>query len=182
MATRKFKTDLSIKGIDNLVNELQAYKKDVLQFKIELLVSRLADVGIVMATSNVGDFKNFITFTKQITPKQNGCSGLMLGYNSATNESVWYTQEGEKRAVISSILMAEFGSGVYAVKGHRGTFPNQTHAFQDSWKYATEYDAETGKCSGWVTTSGIEPTMPMYKASLEMRAQIKAIVNEVFSS
>lgn len=179
MAYRRLKGDLSIRGIDNIIKGLENYKL-TLNEKCEEVVSRLADVGISIAVHYTGQFASFITFTKEVQPNANGYTAIMYGTNSARNVSKWYTQEGEKTAEISSILMAEFGSGAYAVEGHRGTFPNQKHAFQDAWWYATAVD-ENGKPTKWVKSSGIHPTMPMYNASLEMRATVHLIVSEVFA-
>lgn len=186
MAKRKYKTDLSTDGINNVIQELKNYRNNVLIGLIDEALSQIIDKGIAVANTRKGDFTSFISFEKKLDREQYGVTGIMLGYNTATNESIWYTSEGEKKAVISSILMAEFGSGIHAEntlnieqKGHRGTFPNQTHAFERYWYYATKLD-DNGRPSGWVKTDGIEPTTPMYWASMEMQDEISNVFRSVF--
>ena len=43
MTKRRFKTDLSVRGINNLKAELINYKKNILQSKIDLFTRRLAE-------------------------------------------------------------------------------------------------------------------------------------------
>lgn len=193
MAKRKFKTDLSQKGIYDLIADLQEYKNNTFQGLLQKALNELLDMGIAVAESNVGEFGKFITFTKKVDNKTfdaTGISGIMYGINVGKNVSVYYNQDGEQHVEISSILMAEFGSGVYAVspKGYknvgkgtagRGTFPNQKHAFENEWRYATELD-DKGNPIKWVYTSGIEPTSPMYKASMEMYSQISSVIRSTF--
>lgn len=186
MATRKFKATLSSKEINDVIKQLEEYRKVTLPSKLEQAISQLIDRGIRVAQSNVGDFGAFITFDKQIQNSQEGCTGILLGFNSRPNISVWYNSQGEQNAEISSILMAEFGSGVHAEstqnieqKSHRGTFPNQTHAFQKKWAYYSNVD-QYGKPIDLVWTDGIEPTMPMYRASMEMYNEIGSVFRSVF--
>ena len=43
MAKRVFKTDLSVKGIEQLKKDLMNYKNNTLQQKVDLLAKRLAE-------------------------------------------------------------------------------------------------------------------------------------------
>ena len=89
----------------------------------------------------------------------------------------------KKTAVLSPILLAEFGSASYAevlfdVEGvGQGTFPGQTHAFEDSWWYK-EWD-ENGK-GEWKRGFGVTPTHPMYHAEMKMYEQVYNIARKVF--
>ena len=57
-----------------------------------------------------------------------------------------------------------------------GTFPGQTHAFQEEgWWFK---DEETDK---WIHSYGVQATMPMYNASIEMRQKVTEIAKEVFA-
>ena len=85
-------------------------------------------------------------------------------------------------AEVNVLAMAEFGSGklakvLFDIGGvGRGTFPGQTHAFDDegwSWK-------EIGT-DRWHHSVGVEPTHPMYNAYIHMLEQIDAIAQEVFT-
>ena len=85
--------------------------------------------------------------------------------------------------MLSPILLAEFGSATYAevlfdVEGvGQGTFPGQTHAFEDSWWYK-EWD-ENGK-GEWKRGRGVTPTHPMYHAKMKMYEQIYNVARKVF--
>ena len=65
------------------------------------------------------------------------------------------------------LVSSEFPYGV-------GTFPGQTHAYQDMWWYWDEDNQE------WRPTHGVKATMPMYKASEEMKNNILKIAKDVF--
>ena len=53
MAKRVFKTDLSVKGIEQLKKDLLNYKDNILQHKVDLLSKTLADRGVDIAQTNV---------------------------------------------------------------------------------------------------------------------------------
>ena len=107
------------------------------------------------------------------------------------NDPTHYTLLADSKA----ILFFEFGAGVYGV-GHpqagefgmgAGTYPNQTHALDpNGWWFPTDdpdlalhYD-ESGQ--GWGHSYGNPPHMPFYNAGLQIKADLEAVVREVFSS
>lgn len=57
----KFKTDLSVKGIEKLQKELLNYKNNTLQQKVELISKRLAEKGVDIARANVVRLDAFFT-------------------------------------------------------------------------------------------------------------------------
>ena len=57
-----------------------------------------------------------------------------------------------------------------------GTFPDQTHAFQDQGWYYMDVSGE------WHHSYGVKATMPMYNADIEMILNLRKIAKEVFSS
>ena len=63
---------------------------------------------------------------------------------------------------------SEFGMGV-------GTYPGQTHAFQEEGWY---YMDESGE---WHHTYGVKATMPMYNADIEILMNINRVAREIFS-
>lgn len=179
MAKKKFKANLSVDGIETLKRQLLDYKQS-LNDKCKLLVQRLAEEGIIVAQQNVGNFGKYITFTTSITSTQTGCSGIMIATNTGIITSQWLTQEGEKSADVSPLLMVEFGSGLRAENPKNipgvgtGTFPGQTHATDPNGWWYMDLDGE------WHHSYGITPKMPMYKASIEMHKKINKVAREVF--
>ena len=74
--------------------------------------------------------------------------------------------------------MSEYGAGWYALNGHRGTFPGQTHAFESEWFW---YDVFGRKHSSEEDYHMIA-TQPMYKALIDMIQNVQAVAKEVFDS
>ena len=168
---------LNTRDITDAINKIKWYQSR-LQWKLELFVSELADVGIEVAKANTYvdyderyiNMGDLLEFTKPITTSPDGvvCSLTATGQ--------LYTKEWEGgSAQVNPLLMAEFGSGKFAIDGHRGTFPNQKVAFLDSWKWTDN--------SGQVHESGgSQPSRPMLKAKEEMEQQIQAVAQRVFNT
>lgn len=171
--------NLSESSIQNAIKELQDYKQSILN-KSKQLVSELADEGIIVAKSNVGNFGKYITFTKTITESQNGCTAIILATETGQIISQWKTSDGIKSADVSPLLMAEFGSGFKAQnplnnpKGGQGTFPGQTHAFDKEGWYWIDLNNELHH------SYGITPTMPIYKTYKYLEEEIMSKAKEVF--
>ena len=79
--------------------------------------------------------------------------------------------------------MAEFGSGhlaevLFDIAGvGQGTFPGQTHAFDDVWHWKEWRDDHTGE---WHHSKGFRPTHPMYQAEMDMIKEVVNIAKEVY--
>lgn len=181
MAKRKFTSDLSVDGIENLKKQLLNYKQS-LNDKCITFIQRLSDEGIVVAKQNVGGFGKYITFSTTITHENGGYHGIMLATNTGIIVSQWKTKDGEKSADVSPLLMVEFGAGLKAKNPKNipgvgtGTFPGQTHASDPNGWWYMDLDGV------WHHSYGLEPKMPIYKASLEIHKKILRIAREVFSS
>ncbi len=190
---KKLAISLNTKSIESAIKELEKYKSSI-QIKNKLFVERLLDVGITIAQQNVGNFGKHITFSKEVKGSTHA-----IGFLIATDEPItveWIVSEDgdTKTAEVSPLLMAEFGSGklaevLFKISGvGRGTFPGQTHAFEDTWSFKkkvkkkSKKKGESGKeeKTRWFTSSGVAPTHPMYFADMEMIEQIDKIAREVF--
>lgn len=180
MAKKRLKCNaFSVSSIEALQKELIAYR-DSLDYKMEQIVSRLAEKGIEVAKDNVGNFGHHITFTYKIEQNSKGIKAIMIAKDSSRIISTWKSYGEIKTAEVSPILMAEFGSGAKAenpkdVAGvGQGTFPNQTHAFDaEGWYWMDENDE-------WHHSDGYTPTHPMIRAYEEMEKQIIKVAKEVF--
>ena len=177
----KLNLTLDSKSISHAIGELKKYKTS-LAVKNEEFVRRLIDEGISIAEQNTGGYGKYIQFYKE------GRGGLRtVGFLIArdTPITVEWDYKGEKKtAKLSPLLMAEFGSGklaevLFAISGvGQGTFPGQTHAFEDGWNYKEWQSDHKGK---WHHSSGVAPTHPMYKADMEMIQRAEMIAREVFN-
>ena len=178
MANKLFKSDLSVKGIEALKSQLLQYK-DSLSIKCETLVSRLLQNGIEVSKSKISEspLGKYVTVTTNISADKMGCKGILLAKGAV--------KEQDGYAPFSILLAIEFGAGVhfnptpnplissefpYGV----GTFPGQTHAYQDMWFYWDENTQE------WKPTHGVKATMPMYSADMEIIQNVVKFAKEVF--
>ena len=180
MATKVLKTDLSVKGIQNVIKQIEEYKMD-LQRKTELLCERLCADGILIGQSYIGDsgFGKYIHLGSEITPQQAGCKAILYMEDTTKIKSEWQTLEGVQSSEVSPMLMLEFGSGLKAenpanVPGvGTGTFPGGKHGNEPGWYYM---DLE----GNWHYSTGISPKMPMYYTGKELREKVVAIAKDVF--
>ena len=174
----KIKTDLSVKGIESLKRQLLQYK-DSLPIKCEKLVSRLLQSGVSVSQTKINEspLGKYVTVTTNISADKIGCKGILLA-KGAVKEQDGYEP-------FSILLAVEFGAGVhynptpnpiissefpYGV----GTFPGQTHAYEDMWFYWDENTQE------WKPTHGVKATMPMYNADMEIIQNVVKFAKEVF--
>ena len=178
MAKKVFKADLSVKGIEALKRQLLQYK-DSLPIKCENLVSRLLQSGVEVSQARINEspLGKYVTVTTNISSGKMGCKGVLLAKGAVKK------QEGY--APFSILLAIEFGAGVhfnptlnplissefpYGV----GTFPGQTHAYEDMWWYWDENTQE------WKPTHGVKATMPMYSADMDIIQNVVKFAREVF--
>ena len=68
MAKYKFSSDLSVKGIKNMIKQLEHYRDVELPKKVERYVTTLAQEGILVGKDNVGGFGKYITFSYKTEP------------------------------------------------------------------------------------------------------------------
>ena len=180
--SRRIKATLSQSSIQQAIREIEQYKQEILK-KCRTVAERLCDVGIQVATENLGNYGKYITFRIETTPKNSGVKAVMVATNTGLIKSEWRTQDGDKSVDVSPLLMAEFGSGLRANNPNAskfgmgtGTFPGQTHAEDPEGWWYMDLEGE------WHHSYGVAPTMPMYKASKEMLDNVTKIVREVFGT
>lgn len=158
-------------SIDRVIKQLNEYKKSI-EFKCELFVERLSDVGInvammTLATEGQGDSSREADF--KFTSSTSG--GVVEGKIIATGDDLIFWEFGAGNVFNTNNehpKAAEFGYGV-------GTYPGQTHVPDPGYWY---YRDENGDA---VRSYGTQATMPMYKASIEMIDKIRDVAREVFS-
>ena len=180
MAKRVFKSDLSVKGIEQLKKDLLNYKNNTLQNLLKQYITALAQEGISVGKQNVGGFGKYITFSIQTEVSKDGCKALMLASENGKIISTWKSYGEIKSAEVSPLLMAEFGSGWGAenpmqIPGvGQGTFPGQTHAFDKEGWYWLDEDGNLNY------SKGITAKMPMYKASIRIQEIAIKKAKEIF--
>lgn len=159
---------LSQKSINNAIKKLRAYKQELMDKNV-VFVQRLVDLGL-----NVVDMK-----VRQSLGDSDDAK------SSAFVDNLGRLVRAEIHLTGSDVLFIEFGAGIYYnTPGQHpledkfgmgvGTYPGQTHAFDDFWFY-TDEQGNTGQIS-----YGTQATMPMYNASIEIYKQVRQIAREVF--
>lgn len=159
---------LSRSSINDAINELKAYKKELIN-KNDIFVRRLVELGLNVVNMKV---------RQSLGDSDDAAS-------SAYVDNLGRLVKAEIHLTGSDVLFIEFGAGIfYNTPGQHpleddfgmgvGTYPGQTHAFDDYWFY-TDEQGNTGQIS-----YGTQATMPMYSASIEMYQQVVQIAREVF--
>jgi len=189
-----YKVGLNTRDLDRLADYLDNYA-DTFNEKVTLFLNKLADKAIEVGAANGGDFSRFIFYSKKLE------DGTTI-YVSATSKLIrteWYagSKSPETRSeVISPLLMAEFGSGHYAIEnenapglGGQGTLNKYGHAFdEEGWYWYAEMPPK-GNATPVKTASngrvkyhskGNIPTRPLHKAVMACIQQVTEIAQEVF--
>ena len=176
MSNRVFKSDLSTEGIQRLIDQLNEYADVTLPHLADTLVRKLAEIGITVAEYSVySSFRPYIEFKYEM--KGLG-EGELVGSDNVLIHRVWYNKHGRNEADISPLLMSEYGAGPYALDGHRGTFPGQTHAFESEWYWKDE----NGQLHSSEEDYTMVATQPMYRAMIAMMQKVQSVAKEVFKS
>lgn len=163
-------------SIQNAIKQIEQYRDD-LPRKCREICRRLSEEGVRIADAAINSVPigKTITLTTNINPSKMGCRAIMkmTGRETRTEDGRIFRTHlaiefgaGIRYNPTANPKSAEFGMGV-------GTFPGQTHAFQDGWYYLGD-DGE------WHYSHGVKASMPLYNASEDMRSKIDSILKEVF--
>ena len=176
MAKRVFKSDLSVKGLENLKKQLLDYKNNTLQQKLNILAKTLSEKGVVIAQANIAGLDAIFTgelISSIHTRKGSGSKGAAIFYIVADSKHAAFV---------------EFGTGQL---GQEGGYP---YPFPEgiAWEYNTGktiLEIEPGQY-GWFYpgddgklyfTQGMPSRPFMYETSLELMQIIKETALEVFA-
>ena len=175
----KIKSVLSVKGIESVKKKLIQYRDVELPKKCKEFVERLLQIGVDVSRVKINEspLGKYVTITTDVSADKTGCKGILLAKGAV--------KEQEGYEPFSILLSIEFGAGVhynptpnplissefpYGV----GTFPGQTHAYEDMWWYWDEKSQE------WKPTHGVKATMPMYSADMEIIQNVVKEAKDVF--
>lgn len=178
MAKRTININLfDSKSIQNAIKQIEQYRDD-LPRKCQEICRRLSEEGVRVADVAINSVPigKTITLTTDINSSKMGCQAIMkmTGAETRTEDGrVFFTalaiefSAGVRYANTASPQASNFGMGT-------GTFPDAKHSWDmDGWYYL-------GDDGNWHHSYGVQASMPMYKASVEMRQKIDSIVKEVF--
>lgn len=187
MAKRVFKTNLSVKGIENLQKELENYKNNVLQHKVELLAKTLAEKGVDIAQVNVARLDAIFTgeLINSLHSEYGGSSkGKAVFYVVTDSKHAAYVEFGTGQEGLKSPYPADFPSGVDWQYNTGKTIRQATEdiyvrgkVFVRTGEYFWSYIGEDGKLH---ITKGMPSRPFMYETSLELMQIVVKTAKEVF--
>lgn len=166
MARRVYKSDLSVKGIDNLKKQLLNYKNNILQQKVDLLAKTLAENGVDIARANVA--KLDAIFTGELI------SSISAKYGGSTKgTAIFYIVADSDHAAF-----VEFGTGQMGQEApYPYPLPNGVQ-----WDYNTgkkifeispgQYGWFYERDGQWYFTQGMPSRPFMYETSMELQMLI----------
>lgn len=143
----------SIQDAREQLSSIDGFLKD----KIRQLVEELAEIGVQVAESNTGEYRDAIKLDVSVQDTATGSIATITMSDKYKIIREWRYRGGTKKAEVSPSMMAEYGSGQFAVEGHRGTFPGQKHAWENEWHWTTLDNV-------YHKSSGEHPLRPMYFA------------------
>lgn len=176
MAKRVFKSNLSVKGIEQLKKDLLNYKNNTLQNKVNLLARRLAEKGVEIAKSNITTLDAI--FTGELLSSMRAENG-----GGAKGTAIFYVVADSRHAAY-----VEFGTGQLGLEGgYPYPFPEGV-----DWQYNTGktiFEISTGQYGwfyqdsngNWYFTQGMPSRPFMYETSLELMQLVVKTAKEVFA-
>lgn len=176
MAKYTFTSDLSVSGIDSLIKELENYKKNTLQNKIELFTRKLAEYGVEQAKLHIVDMDAIFTseLVNSIIPHRiSGGNGTCVFYVQADSEHAAFVEFGTGYVGQSNPYPYPLPQGItweYLVG--RQVLANAREGVY-GWFYA-------GKDGKVYFTDGMESRPYMYETYLDLMNNVLKIVKEVF--
>lgn len=192
----RYNVRLDSNELYTLADALEKYADDF-ETKVQTFLNKLADLGISVAKANGGVFGQYIVYSKKFEASGEKQTVKML----ATSENItntWYVSsksQDVREEEISPILMAEFGSGHYAISGEgetsglggQGTLNKYGHAFDaNGWYWWTEDSSRDGEIRKvkdgrfLYHSDGLPPSQPLHKAVMACIEQVEGIAQEVF--
>lgn len=173
----EIKFRLSKESIDDALKQLQDYKKS-LKRKCDELCSLMLDDGYSIATMciNSSALGNTITLQSEIKEEDAGVKAILTAIGTV--------EQTQDYPPFNTLLAVEFGAGIRYNSANEnpkasefgmgvGTFSEKHFGLQDTWYYY-------GNDNKWHPAHGVEATMPMYNASMEMERTLTQHAREVF--
>ena len=164
--SKKITFGLSVKGVQEAIKQVEAYKQD-LNRKCQLLVQALTDQGVDIAKVNVRTLGAF--YTGELETSINGYYSPSLG-TGIIYAGAWYA------------VYVEFGTGIrgseapHSLSGKTGWYYDANNHGESGWVYFNERDGS------YHWTDGMPSRPFMYETGIELELICEKIVKAVFKS
>lgn len=170
MAKRVINIELSTKSIEEAIREIREYQQNF-KVKLNVFLERLGSLGIQVIDNNMPTGEDDPSPEHYAYMKVNSYDGYAEGTLYLQGEDILFIEFGAGIAfsAIQHPKASEMGYGV-------GTYPGQTHAYdEEGWWYTAEDGTRRH-------SRGNFAHMPLYKAETEIISSIQTIAREVFGS
>lgn len=171
----KFTSNISASGLRKLKQDIERYN-DSLTYKCQMLVQRLAQIGVEVARVQIADFDAIFT-TELLQSIHSEYGGAIK------NGAVYFVVADSEHAIF-----VEIGTGIIGAQHpYPGNLPEYTkyaqgrtiHYTKDGNKYGWFYPGDDGR---WYFTEGMPSRPFMYNTTLELLARVPVIAKEIFGS
>lgn len=174
MAVKRFKSNLSISGINDLIKEVERYKNS-LEYKARLLAETLSERGVEIARVNIANYDAI--FTGELI------QSIHKEYKSSLkNGAIFVIKADSEHAVY-----VEFGTGQMGEEagypyplptGINWQYNSGKTIFQlDTGEYGWFYPGDDGN---WYFTMGMPSRPFMYETSKELQLEVVKIATQIF--
>ena len=176
MAKKVFKSDLSVKGLENLKKQLLDYKNNTLQQKLNLLSKTLSEKGVVIAQANIAGLDAIFTgelISSIHTRKGSGSKGTAIFYIVADSKHAAFVEFGTGQ------LGKEAPYPYPLPEGVEWNYNTGKTIFEiEPGQYGWFYQGDDGK---WYFTQGMPSRPFMYETSMELMQLVVRTAKEVFA-
>lgn len=170
MAKKTLTSDLSVKGINNLIDEIRKYQ-DSLVIKARLLAQELAELGVEIARVKVADYDAI--FKGELIESIHSDYG-----ESNKNGAIFFIKADSEHAIY-----VEIGTGIVGANSpYKGKLPvvyaqGKTIRQLPDGRYGWFYQGDDGN---WYFTEGMPSRPFMYETSMELYSKVEEIAKKVF--
>lgn len=190
---KRYEVGLDPNKLYQIADELDEYAKDF-ENKVRIFLERLADLGISVAQAHEGVYSGTIVYSKEFEAGAGSQTVNMVAQGTSVTSEWFPTADSQevRTEEINTLLMAEFGSGRYAIDfenlGGQGTLNGFGHANNVNgwywWADTPPKDGDAQKIRKGRTlyhSDGLAPARPLHSAVMECIRQIEGIAREVFT-
>ena len=189
MKHKPLKSDLSVRGIQNLRKQLVYYKNNILQQKVDLLAKRLAEKGVAIAQTNIATYDAIFTgeLISSIEARYGGSTkGTAVFYVVADSEHAVWVEFGTGQMGLENPYPYPFPEGVEwnyntGKKIQKATEDIYVKDYSEPYikkgDYFWVYIGEDGKLH---ISKGMPSRPFMYETAVELMTEIVKTAKEVF--
>lgn len=176
---RRIQVPFTVKGLKELLNDVQTYEQQLLETRTQQFLDRLAEQGVTIAKESVSSY-----------PHLDDLAGTLPTVNRVEAKPGGEGFIAEVTLNGKDAIFLEFGAGVYyntplGTSPHPqgdelgytiGSYSNPGHAGEDYWRLPSGIKTNGGKNY----THGVKAIMPLHEAAMYIRSVWEDTARSVF--